>query len=87
MRTYGLLFNVPKPADHPDFMQILNKDSKHVYKNAKCHVDLLAGEGLKVLDRYQFERKGFFCVDKDSDFANKKIVWNRIVGLQDKSKK
>ena len=68
-------------------MDYLNKDSKKVYKNAKCHKDLISGEGLKVLDRLQFERKGFFCVDEDSDIKENKIVWNRIVGLQDKGKK
>ena len=76
-----------KPADHPNFMDLLNKESKAVYKNAKCHKDLISAEGLKVLDRVQFERKGFFCVDQDSDVSKNKIVWNRIVGLQDKGKK
>ena len=42
-------------------MEYLNKDSKKVY-NSKYHKDLLAN-GLKKMDRVQFERKGFFVVD------------------------
>lgn len=58
-------------------MDYLNKDSKKVYSNVKCHKDLL--KNLKVEDRFQFQRKGYFVVDKDSDIANNKIVWNKIV--------
>jgi hypothetical protein len=46
----------------------------------KCHKDLL--NGLKVFDRFQFERKGYFVVDKDSDFNSGRIVWNKIVETQ-----
>lgn len=77
MRAYGHLFTVEKPANEPNFMDYLNKDSKKVYKNVKCHKHLL--NGLKVLDRFQFERKGYFVVDKDSNIENGKIVWNKIV--------
>ena len=45
-------------------------------------------KSVKEMDRLQFERKGFFVVDKDSDLENGKIVWNKTVGLvQDKNKK
>lgn len=64
-------------------MDYLNKNSKKVYDNVKCHKDLLAG--LKVLDRFQFERKGYFVVDKDSDKG--KVVWNKIVETQDNKTK
>lgn len=66
-------------------MDFLNKDSKTVYSNAKCHKDLLPN--LKELDRFQFERKGYFVVDKDSDFEKKTIVWNKIVETQDNKNK
>lgn len=66
-------------------MDYLNKDSKKVYTNVKCHKELLGN--LKVLDRLQFERKGYFVVDKDSDLANGKIVWNKIVDTQDNKTK
>lgn len=85
VRTYGHLFTVEKPANEPNFMEYLNKDSKKVFDNVKCHKDLL--NNLKVLDRFQFERKGYFVVDKDSDIAAGKIVWNKIVDTQDNKTK
>ncbi len=85
IRSYGHLFTVEKPANEPNFLEYLNKESKKVFKNAKCHKQLL--NGLKVLDRFQFERKGYFVVDKDSDLANGKIVWNKIVETQDNKTK
>ena len=33
------------------------------------------------LDRYQFERLGYFCTDKDS--TPEKLVFNKTVGLKD----
>ena len=38
-------------------------------------------------DRFQFERKGFYTLDKDTDLAKKKLVWNQTVGLVDRLKK
>ena len=49
------------------------------------HKDLL--EGLTMDSRFQFERKGFYCLDKDTDLEKKKIVWNETVGLVDRLKK
>jgi len=85
VRVYGLLFTSEKPASEANFMNFLNQDSKIVHKNAKCHKDLL--KNLKVFDRFQFERKGYFVVDKDSDIGNGKIVWNKIVETQDNKTK
>lgn len=42
---------------------------------------------LKTLDRYQFERQGFYAVDYDSDISKGRIVWNRIVKLIEKDRK
>ena len=35
----------------------------------------------KVEDRFQFQRLGYFCVDKDSSPSN--LVFNKTVGLRD----
>lgn len=32
-------------------------------------------------DQFQFQRMGYFCVDKDS--TNDKLVFNKTVGLRD----
>ena len=42
---------------------------------------------LTAESTFQFERKGFFCVDKDSDIANGKIIFNETVGLVDRTAK
>ena len=55
-----------------------------VIYGVKCHKDLL--NDIKPTDNYQFERKGFYCIDKDSDLNNKKIVWNLTVGLVERKK-
>ncbi len=73
-RLYGLLFTVEKPGDMDNYLDYLNKDSEKVYKNVKVHKDLLDGLNLNL--RFQFERKGFFCLDKNSDIAKGKLIWN-----------
>ena len=38
-------------------------------------------KNAKVGEKFQFERLGYFCVDKDSN--DEKIVFNRTVTLRD----
>jgi glutaminyl-tRNA synthetase len=73
-RLYGLLFTVEKPGDMDNYLDYLNKDSLKVYEGVKMHKAVL--EGLTQESRFQFERKGYFCLDKDSDIAKGKLVWN-----------
>ena len=42
---------------------------------------------LKVEDKFQAVRVGYFCLDKDSDLSKGKIVINRTVSLKEDSKK
>lgn len=65
VRNYGLLFDIEKPADADDYLAHLNHKSIEVLKGVKIHEDLL--KGITLEDRYQFERKGFYCLDKDTD--------------------
>lgn len=37
--------------------------------------------GAKEYDRFQFERVGYFCADKDS--SGEKLVFNRVVSLRE----
>jgi glutaminyl-tRNA synthetase len=67
-----------------NYLDYMNKDSEKVFKNVKVHKGLL--DGLSMDSRFQFERKGFFCLDKDSDIANGKLVWNETVGLVERKK-
>ncbi len=80
VRLYDNLFAKEDPDDVEEgkvFTDYLNPNSLTV-KTAYCERSL--GEA-KVGDRFQFERVGYFCVDKDS--TADKIVFNRTVTLKD----
>jgi glutaminyl-tRNA synthetase len=81
VRLYDNLFSVENPNDVPegkDFTVNLNPNSLEVVANAKVEPGL---RGAAVGSRYQFERLGYFCVDKDS--TAEKPVFNRTVALRD----
>jgi glutaminyl-tRNA synthetase len=81
MRLYDNLFTKENPEDVPegaDFKSNLNPNSLEVLKG--CFVEPFLVKA-KPLDRYQFERLGYFCVDPDSDGG--KLVFNRTVRLVD----
>ncbi len=80
VRLYDKLFLIPDPAGQKDkdFKEFLNPDSLEVLPS--CKVEPAAGK-LKPMDRVQFERLGYFCVDPDT--TDEKLVFNRTVGLRD----
>ncbi len=67
-----------------NYLDYMNHDSEKVFKEVKIHKSLV--EGLTMEHRFQFERKGFFCLDKESDIANGKLIWNETVGLVERKK-
>ena len=85
VRLYDRLFNVPNPSDETgvsSFTDNLNPDSVIIMSNAKIESGVA---GVKVGDKFQFMRQGYFCLDKDS--TPEKLVFNRTVGLKDSWKK
>ena len=42
--------------------------------------------GISAGERLQFERLGFFILDKDSDVKNGSYIFNRSVSLSEKDK-
>ncbi len=81
VRWYDRLFTVPNPSqvdEGKSFLDYINPDSMKVITNCKVEQSLASA---KPGDRFQFERKGFFCVDPDSD-ANR-LVFNLTVTLRD----
>ena len=83
-RIYENLFEMEDPfevEEGHDFIENMNKNSLQI-------VDAFAETNLKNLERgkqFQFERVGYFCIDKDS--TPEKIVVNRIVTLKDSFEK
>ncbi|EGR28605.1 hypothetical protein IMG5_171930 [Ichthyophthirius multifiliis] len=81
VRLYECLFNEDPTESKKDLITIINKNSLVVKKNAKMNKRLVGL--LNHLDRFQFERQGFFTVDFDSDLGKQQYVWNKTVGLSD----
>jgi len=78
-RLYDHLFTKPVPGEESgDFKTDLNPKSLEVLK--KCFLEPSIANA-KAGDRFQFERQGYFCVDRDS--SEKKLVFNRTVTLKD----
>jgi len=80
VRLYDRLFNNENPdiaEEGKDFKSNLNPDSLKII-NAKAEPCI---KNSKVLEKFQFERQGYFCVDKDS--VEGKLVFNKTVGLKD----
>jgi len=81
VRLYDALFAVENPnkvEEGGDWLDNLNPDSLQVLQGCKLEPSL-AGAIPGV--RFQFERKGYFCVDPDS--TDKLPIFNRTVTLRD----
>lgn len=80
VRLYDRLFKDPDPAGHKDidFKEFLNENSLKVLNGCKLEPSL---KDAKEGDRFQFQRLGYFCVDKDAKPGA--LVFNRTVGLKD----
>ena len=79
VRLYDRLFKAENPAaEEGDFKDNINPDSLQVITNAFIELSLV---NASLHDRYQFLRKGYFCLDKDA--TKDKLVFNRTVTLKD----
>jgi glutaminyl-tRNA synthetase len=79
VRLYDRLFAVPEPgAVGGDFLADLNPDSLRTLTHCLLEPSLA---GAAPGDRFQFEREGYFVVDKDSSPG--KPIFNLTVGLRD----
>lgn len=81
VNLYEHLFTKANPYDTEegkDFRDNFNKNSLTVLKNVKLEENLI---NAKPLDTFQFLRKGYYCLDKDSTKDN--LIFNRTVSLKD----
>ncbi|MFP4498030.1 MAG: glutamine--tRNA ligase/YqeY domain fusion protein [Vulcanimicrobiota bacterium] len=79
VRLYNNLFTKASPDEDDDFLANLNPDSLEILSNAKAEPYL---KKVDLGERYQFLRKGYFCVDY-KDTTEDHIVFNRTVTLKD----
>lgn len=79
VRLYDRLFAVPNPgAGGRDFLSDINPDSLRTLTG--CLVEPAVLEAASG-DHFQFEREGYFVIDRDS--RRDQLVINRTVGLRD----
>jgi glutaminyl-tRNA synthetase len=78
VRIYDHLFAQPDPGARGDFIDDINPHSLTVLTD--CRIEPALAEAA-VGDAVQFERQGYFCLDRDS--APGKPVFNRTVALRD----
>jgi glutaminyl-tRNA synthetase len=79
VRIYNPLFANPDPsADAEKFAAEINPESLEVLSDARLEPALA---DAKVEQPVQFERQGYFCLDKES--SPDKLVFTRTIGLRD----
>ncbi|MEZ4840707.1 MAG: glutamine--tRNA ligase/YqeY domain fusion protein [Flavobacteriaceae bacterium] len=80
VRLYDRLFLDEAPDGHKDkdFKEFINPNSLIVIENAYLEPSL---QTAKPLDKFQFQRLGYFCVDTNS--TSDKLIFNRTVPLRD----
>ena len=80
VRLYDRLFNHEDPAGQKekDYREFLNPGSLKILKGCKLEPSL---KSARPLDKFQFQRLGYFCVDYDSNEGS--LVFNRTVPLRD----
>ncbi|MBQ8533624.1 MAG: glutamine--tRNA ligase/YqeY domain fusion protein [Clostridia bacterium] len=82
VRLYDRLFSTDDPNNVPEgmeFTDLIDPASLEIIKGAK--IDKSVTENIKKLDKFQFMRQGYFCVDNDS--TPDSPVFNRAVSLKD----
>ncbi|MCX7875383.1 MAG: glutamine--tRNA ligase/YqeY domain fusion protein [Melioribacteraceae bacterium] len=76
---YDRLFNIENPGAEENWLDFINPNSLQIIKDAKLELSLMEA---KIDQHFQFERLGYFCVDRKYSNENK-IVFNRTVTLKD----
>ena len=80
VRLYDRLFMDEEPDGHKDvdFKEFLNPESLKILTKCKLEPNLA---DVKPLEKFQFQRLGYFCVDYDSKPEH--LIFNKTVGLKD----
>lgn len=79
VRLYDRLFTVENPGTEDDWLGKINPNSLEIINKAKIEPFI---KNSKPLDKFQFERMGYFCVDTKYT-TTEKLVFNRTVTLKD----
>ncbi len=80
VRLYDRLFKTENPDEAEEGQTFLSNINADSLKIAECLIEPSV-KNAKPDTKYQFERIGYFCVDKDS--TENKLIFNRTVTLKD----
>jgi glutaminyl-tRNA synthetase len=80
VRLYDHLFDRPNPDDVDEGKSYLDNLNPNSLTVTTCRIEPSVKDATPGT-RYQFERLGYFCVDKDS--AGQRLVFNRAATLRD----
>ncbi|MFW6369822.1 MAG: glutamine--tRNA ligase/YqeY domain fusion protein [Bacteroidota bacterium] len=80
VRMYDRLFITEDPYETAEGVSFLSNLNPESLKTQKGYIEPVISNG-KPDDKYQFERLGYFCIDKDSTTG--RLVINRTVTLRD----
>ncbi len=80
VRIYDRLFMDPDPSGHKaaDYKEFINPDSLKIIPEAYVEAGL---KSVQAYDKFQFIRKGYYCVDPDSTADH--LIFNQTVTLRD----
>ncbi len=78
IREYEHLFTTEIPGAEGEFLDDINSDSLTVLANCKLEPAL---QDASESETVQFERLGYFCLDKDA--TAEKMIFNKTIGLRD----
>ncbi|MEC7357045.1 MAG: glutamine--tRNA ligase, partial [Verrucomicrobiota bacterium] len=79
IRLYERTFTVDDPGAEEDWRNVINPEALAVLKNSKLEPSLAKAI---IGTSYQFERKGYFCVDSQNS-SEDSLVFNRTIALRD----
>ncbi len=79
VRLYERTFTVEDPGSEEDWRNVINPDALTVLHDSKLEPSLTE---VSIGQSYQFERKGYFCLDS-RDSSPESLVFNRTIALRD----
>lgn len=79
VRLYDRTFTAEDPSCVDDWRECFNHEALNVLTGCKLESSL---RDASTDQRFQFERKGYFCLDS-KDSSKEKLVFNRTIALRD----
>ncbi|MBV64331.1 MAG: hypothetical protein CMP45_07455 [Rickettsiales bacterium] len=79
VRLYDRTFTAEDPSGVDDWRECFNHEALNVLTGCKLESSL---RDASTDQRFQFERKGYFCLDS-KDSSKEKLVFNRTIALRD----